>query len=368
VPQPLLPMLAADLGVPAERAAWSISVATLGLAVGLLPAAWLSDAIGRTRVMTFSLWSAALLGLAVAAVDDWHLLLALRGLQGLALAGLPAAAVAYLREETHPSGNARAVGLYVAGTAVGGMSGRLLSGVLADLAGWRAAFVGVGVLGLVAAAACTWLLPRARGFVPVPLRPRTAVAGVLAALRDPVQLALFGIATTLMGAFVAFYNALGYRLEGSPYLLSATAIGLVYLAYAAGSAGSAGVGAAADRWGRRRVMPLAVLVAAAGAAVSGLSSLAVVVAGTVVLTFGFFAAHGLASGWVAARAHATGAATAQATALYSVAYYAGATVPGALGPVAFVHGGWTEVLLLVGGLLAAAALLSLALRRTRPAA
>lgn len=359
VPQPLLPLLAEELDVSAGRAALSVSVATFGLAGGLLPAAWLSDAVGRAVVMTTSLWLAAVLGLAVAAAPSWPVLLVLRGLQGLVLAGLPAAVMAYLREELHPCGHARAVGLYVAGTAVGGMSGRLLSGVLADLAGWRAAFVGVAALGVLAAAACTWLLPRATGFRPEPWRPAAALRGAGAALRDPVQLRLYGIAVTLMGAFVAFYNALGFRLQADPYGLSVSAVGAVYLAYAAGSAGSATVGAAADRWGRRPLMPVAIAVTAAGAALSAASPLAGVVAGTVVLTFGFFAAHGLASGWVADRAHVTGAATATASALYSVAYYVGATVPGALGPVAYSAGGWQRVLLLVGGLLAVAGVLAL---------
>lgn len=367
VPQPMLPLLAAELGVSPGQAAWSVSVATFGLAAGLLPAAWLSDAVGRTRLMTASLWLAAGLGAAAALAPTWTALLAVRGLQGVALAGLPAAAMAYLREEVHPWGHARAVGLYVAGTAVGGMSGRLVAGALADLAGWRAAFLGVGALCLVSAAVCTWLLPAARGFAPSSWRPRAALAALASTLRDPALLALFGIATTLMGAFVAYYNALGFRLEAAPYRLSVAAVGLVYLAYAAGSVGSATVGAAADRWGRRPLMPIAVAVTAAGAALSAASPLWVVVAGTVVLTFGFFAAHGLASGWVAARAHATGRATAGAAAVYSVAYYVGATVPGALGPVAYAGGGWSRVLVVVGGLLLAAAGLSVVLRRTRPA-
>ncbi|MFZ5872550.1 MAG: MFS transporter, partial [Actinomycetota bacterium] len=201
--------------------------------------------------------------------------------------------------------------------------------------------------------------PRATGFRPEPWRPAAALRGAGAALRDPVQLRLYGIAVTLMGAFVAFYNALGFRLQADPYGLSVSAVGAVYLAYAAGSAGSATVGAAADRWGRRPLMPVAIAVTAAGAALSAASPLAGVVAGTVVLTFGFFAAHGLASGWVADRAHVTGAATATASALYSVAYYVGATVPGALGPVAYSAGGWQRVLLLVGGLLAVAGVLAL---------
>ncbi len=368
VPQPLLPQLAAALDVRPGAAVWAVSATTLGLAAGLLPAAWASDAVGRIPLVRWSLWTSALLGLACAAAPGWEALLALRVLQGVALAGVPVAAMAYLREEVDAAGHARAVGLYIAGTALGGMSGRLLAGVLADVADWRAAFVGVGVLALACATATRLLLPPARGFVARRVSPRAALAGVAATVRDPVLAALLGVAASLMGAFVAFYNALGFRLEAEPYGFGPTAVALVYLSYAAGSLGSAGAGGLADRVGRRPLFPVTVLVCGAGAALSAATSLPLVVAGTAVMTLGFFAAHSLASGWVAARAHATGGATAQASALYLVAYYTGATAPGALGPVAFLTGGWPRLLLLVGVLLGTALLLGVVLRRTRSVA
>ena len=66
---------------------------------------------------------------------------------GRRLAGLPAAATAYLREELHPDTYARAAGLYIGGTALGGMAGRLLTGAVAGAAGWRWALAAVALLG-----------------------------------------------------------------------------------------------------------------------------------------------------------------------------------------------------------------------------
>ena len=45
--------------------------------------------------------------------------------------------MAYLAEEIHPKGLGLTMGLYVGGTAFGGMAGRVLSGIIAEYASWR---------------------------------------------------------------------------------------------------------------------------------------------------------------------------------------------------------------------------------------
>jgi MFS transporter, YNFM family, putative membrane transport protein len=67
-----------------------------------------------------------------AIAPDWPSLLVLRSLLGLSLSGVPAVAMAYLSEEMHPDSIGLAMGLYIGGSAVGGMGGRLLVGVVAD--------------------------------------------------------------------------------------------------------------------------------------------------------------------------------------------------------------------------------------------
>jgi YNFM family putative membrane transporter len=91
--------------------------------------------------------------------------------------------------------------------------------------------------------------------------------------------------------------------------------------------------------------------------------LPVVVAGLVVLTMGFFGLHGIASGWVAARATALAGVPGQASSAYLVAYYGGSSVVGTLAGLAWSVGGWAAVLGLCGSLFAAALWLTLALRR-----
>ena len=89
-----------------------------------------------------------------------------------------------------------------------------------------------------------------------------------------------------------------------------------------------------------------------------------VVAGLALLTAGFFAVHGVASGWVPARAHAGGVATGQAASLYLFTYYLGSSVFGSLAGPAWAQAAWPGVVALSVLLLAITGGLSLVLRRT----
>ena len=86
--------------------------------------------------------------------------------------------------------------------------------------------------------------------------------------------------------------------------------------------------------------------------------------GIAALTVGFFCIHGLASGWVTARAHLAGVSTGQAAAFYLFAYYVGSSVFGNLGSAAWSHRGWGGVVLLASTLLLTVCAMVAVLRRT----
>lgn len=313
--------------------------------------------------MFVSLFASSAVGIACAVAPTWEVLLALRLLQGLSLAGLPAVATAYLREEVHASASSRATGLYIGGTAIGGMSGRLIAGVVTDLFGWRWATASIGALGLACAVVVLVLLPRSRNFAPMAARPAEVLQLFRRSVSDPALLALYGISGTLMGGFVAVYNAMGFRLAEPPYSLPVSVASLVFLSYAIGSFSSSYAGRLADRLGHRRVVPWAVVLCLIGLAIMTARPLSLAVAGMVVMTGGFFAAHGVASGWVAARSAARGGGAGQAASLYLFAYYLGSSVFGGLVGSAWELSGWSGVTVLVGGLWVVTLSLSLLLRR-----
>ena len=150
--QGILPFISRDLNVSAAQAALTISAATVGLAVAVLPWSFAADRWGRVHTMGLAVILATILGLLVPLSPTFEILLVLRVLEGAALGGIPALAIAYLTEEISPRNATAAAGAYVAGTSLGGLFGRLLAGPVADVAGWRMGTLAVSLCAAAAAA------------------------------------------------------------------------------------------------------------------------------------------------------------------------------------------------------------------------
>jgi YNFM family putative membrane transporter len=346
--QPLMPLFSADFGVSAAGASLALSLTTGLLAVSMLVAGGLSEAWGRKPIMVASLLLSAVLTVICAAVPHWSTLLVMRALMGVALSGLPAVAMAYVGEEMHPRSLSQAMGLYVGGTGLGGMAGRLLTGVITDVWGWRSAVFVIGMLGIVSAAVLWRFLPPSRHFVRRELRlaPLTRAFGTH--LRDGVLALLFVEGFLLMGSFVTVYNYVGYRLIAEPFSLSQTTIGLIFVVYLFGIVSSALAGSLSGKLGRRVVLPATFILMLAGTAMTLSNQLWLIVFGVAVLTMGFFGTHSVASAWVGARAQVS---KAQASSLYLFAYYMGSSIVGSLGGVFWNLRGWHGVVAMACALL-----------------
>ena len=214
--------------------------------------------------MTVSVLAAAVLGLIAPLSPSLPVLIGIRVLQGFALAGVPATAMAYLAEEVDQADLGRAMGLYIAGNAIGGLSGRVIAGVLAEHGGWRVATAGVSALALACAVAFALLLPRSSFFTPSAPRLRVLLATLARNLADTGLLRLYLIGFALMGAFVTVYNYLTFRLSGAPFDLSTSVIGALFTVYLAGTWSSTQAGRLADRAGRYLVLAAGVAVAIGG--------------------------------------------------------------------------------------------------------
>jgi len=349
--QPMMPLLSKEFAVNAAQSSLILSVATGLLAIGLLITGPISDRIGRKPVMVAALFAAALCTLASAMMPTWHGVLLLRALVGLSLSGLAAVAMTYLSEEIHPKHIGLAMGLYIAGNAIGGMSGRLITGVLIDFVSWHTAMLVIGGLALIAAAVFWRILPESRNFRPRSLHPRSLLDGFTQHFRDAGLPLLFLEAFVLMGAFVTLFNYIGYRLLAEPYHLDQAFVGLLSVVYLSGIYSSAKVGALADKLGRRKMLWATIALMLAGLALTMATSLMLVIPGMLVFTFGFFGAHSVASSWIGRRALT---AKGQASSLYLFSYYAGSSVAGTAGGVAWHVGGWNGVGLFIGALLVVA--------------
>ncbi|MCL2309464.1 MAG: MFS transporter [Proteobacteria bacterium] len=357
--QPLLPLFSHDYGISPAQASVALSTTTGTLSVMLIVASLLSDRFGRRGIMIFSLLIGALLMVACAVASQFHTLFILRTLQGIALAGLPAVAMAYLAEEIEFSALGYAMGFYISGNALGGMSGRFATAWIAEHSSWQMALAVIGVVALLMAIGCWKLLPPSRRFQPRSLQLAVMWEGARAHFRDARLPWLFLLAFLLMGSFVSVYNYLAYRLALSPYSLSTGQIGYVFLLYIIGVFSSTWVGRLADRFGLSRVLWVMVALTLGGILLTLAEALWVVIAGVAVLTFGFFSSHAVASSWVGRRAKT---ARGLASALYLWAYYFGSSIIGTFSGTLWGVGGWHAIVACLATCLAVCLVVAVYLR------
>lgn len=388
VVQPMLPLLATDLGLSSLQASLSLSVTTLTLALALLVFGPLSDALGRRRLLLWTLaGGVACSGLALLAEGFWSLL-AVRALQGFLLGGLPAVAVAYMSDEMEQPALMAAVGLYISANSLGGISGRVAGGVVAEHWGWQMSFAVIGGISLLLLAALWQLLPRQRRFVAQPFHPASMLAGLGRHLRNPRLWPVFLLGGLNFFIFVNLYSYMTFRLSAAPWSLGSQWLGLLFLTYLAGTFGASQSGRLAQRLAARRGQSLAqgaqrqeeqdgaqrrgqALTMMLGTALLILGTLVTLshsfigmLAGLSLNAFGFFLAHATASAWVGRNAEG---ARASASALYLTAYYLGASLGGFWLEPFWQQAGWPGVV--VGGvsvLLVTLGLAMLCWRRAMP--
>ncbi|MGA9676966.1 MAG: MFS transporter [Mycobacterium sp.] len=362
--QALLPALSTFYRITPATAALTVSLTTGMLALSIIPASVLSERFGRTTVMLTSGVLSSIIGLLLPFSPTLGVLLAGRALHGIALAGIPAVAMAYLAEEVHASSLGSAMGRYIAGTTIGGLAGRIVPSLIVDVSNWRVALLVCSLMTLAGTVAFAVLAPRSRFFNPKAASVRVTMRSLMAHLRNPVLLKLFGVGFALMGAFATVYNYLGYRLTAQPFALASSVVGPLFLLYLAGTVTSTVAGRLADRRGRALVLGGALPITVIGLSMTVPHTLVAIVVGTGVFTGGFFAAHTVASGWVGAVAHRD---RAEASSLYLFSYYLGGSVAGGFGGFVYSLGGWPGTVVFVGTLLLAGLLLvALLVKETAP--
>jgi YNFM family putative membrane transporter len=339
-PQAFLPALSTELNLNADTAAISVSATTLGVAAGVLVWASISDRIGRMRAIRLSLILAFVAAVAVPFVPTIETLLAARFIEGLLLGAAPAVGMAYIAERVDGRRAAQAAGTFVAGNTIGGIVGRIGSGLVADFGGWRLAF-GASTVIAAASIGAFLLLTRQIQDRPPQSSPVSAFAGIRANLRDPYMISLYLQGFLLMGAFGVIYNYFGYRLQAPPFALSASIVTALFGVYLAGTVASRYSGALARGIGTVGALVTGSAAMLVSLPIMAVESVPVMVLGLVLFTVGCFTAHPLASG-LSGRSARSG--RAQSTALYQIAWLGGTGVFGWLGGIVYASVGWTTTL------------------------
>ena len=353
--QTLLPLFTKIFSATKFQVSLTVSATTIGIALAAPLVGLLAERIGRKRTMAGSVALLTLPILFSATSQNLNTLIAWRFIQGLVMPGIIAVTMAYISEEWHAGGAAAVMSAYVGGNVLGGVTGRFLSGVVADHYGWRAAFIVLaGFNGIGALAVCLWL-PQSR-HAHAARNLRASVSDMLMHLRRPALLATFAVGMCALFALVATFTYITFYLAAPPFHLGTLALGSLFLVYLVGVVVTPLAGGWIDRLGHRAALVGAALAAAGGVALTLVPSIAMVIAGLAICSTAIFICQAAAASYLGQIA---GNAKASAAGLYTTFYYLGGTLGAACPALSWSAGGWPACVALIIATLVIASVLAL---------
>ncbi len=362
--QPLLDMMAATFGIDSALIGIVITITQIGYATGLIFIVPLGDLVDRRKLIVGQAMLSAVALVVVGLAQNVTTLLAGMVAVGI-LAVVVQVLVAFTATLALPSERGRAVGLVTSGVVIGILLARFVSGLIADLGGWRAVYLASALLTFVLAILLSRVLPRRA--VPV------ATVGYGAMLRsvpvlflqEPLLRVRAILALLIFAVFSTFWTALVLPLSASPLSLSHTQIGLFGLAGLAGAVAAGGAGRLADRGFAERTTGISLaLLTFSWLPISALSSsLTLLIVGVVLLDLAVQAVHVTNQSLIfairpEARSRIVGG--------YMVFYSLGSALGSIASTAVYAVAGWHGVSLLGAGLSALAFVFWMATRRERP--
>ncbi|MBO0756945.1 MAG: MFS transporter [Bradyrhizobiaceae bacterium] len=352
-PQALLPSLAHEFGVGAAAISTIMTASTLAIALTAPFTGAVADVLGRKRVITAAMIAIVVPTTFVGLAADVHQLVVWRFIQGLLLPPIFAVTVAYIGDEWPPSQVTSIAGIYTAGSSLGGFSGRFLSGLLADLFGWRAAFLVLAALTLAGAVGIALMLPRERKFVPS-IGIMSSIVQMVRHLQNPQLVATYAVGFGVLFNFIATFTYLSFHLAAPPYNFSPTLLGAVFVTYLVGVAAAPTAGRAVGRFGRRKFTLWVIAIWVCGIALTLASSIALIMLGLALCAGCGILCQTVSTGYVTTTAKA---GRSSAVGLYVTSFYFGGSVGAFVPGLAYEHGGWPACVELVVGILTIMALI-----------
>ncbi|WP_417761023.1 MFS transporter [Shewanella sp.] len=331
--QGMLPLIAEHFAVTSARATLVLSVTSFTLAFSLLIYAVVSDRIGRHRPIVISLWALALSNVPLMFIHDFHTLMALRLLQGVLLASLPAIAMAYFKEQLKPQTMLTAAAVYIAANSFGGIVGRLLGGVMAQLFDWQTAMLASLVFSVICVAISHYLLPKTRDAVKRERNERrwslkrdfaADMLGFVHHLRDSQMRLAYLIGGVTFMMMVNQYSFIQLHLM-DVFEWSRFQATLIFLCYSSGTIASYFSARWIKRYGQLPLFTVSLVLMFSGSLLTLLDTQVAICAGFLLSSCGFFVTHSCCNSFVAVRATSH---RAKATSLYLCCYYLGAALGG----------------------------------------
>ena len=228
-PQPLLPVLADQFAVSREAAAALTTVAFLPLSIAPLFYGYVLESFTPRQMLRVAVFLLALSEFLFMAGESFAVLLGLRLFQGMLIPAMLTALMTYVSIETEASQVRRVMALYIASTIFGGLLGRLMSGTIATLFGWRYSFLLLGISLLIGFFLLGKLKP---GHRPRTIKPKADL--IFTILRQKSYLKIYVTVFCFFFVFAAIMNFLPFRVIELDSLASEMRIGFMYSGYALG--------------------------------------------------------------------------------------------------------------------------------------
>ncbi len=347
-PQAILPLLGSEFGAGAAEISTIMTAGTLAVALTAPFTGTVADVLGRKRVIVTAMLLLGIPTVMCALAPTLHSLIFWRFVQGLFMPPIFAVTIAYIGDEWPPREATAAAGIYTSGASLGGFSGRLVTGVLSDLIGWRSALVCIALMTLAGGLAVWALLPRETKFV----RSEGLLASgrqMMAHLKNPQLLATYAVGFGVLFSFVATFTYINFRLAAPPYNMSPTWLGAIFVTYMVGSALTPMAGWAVGRFGRRRFMIPVMAVWIGGILLTLAGPLWIIIIGLTTCAGAGLICQAISTGYVTITAK-TGRSSA--VGLYVTCFYTGGAFGATLGGFAWILGGWAACVAMIAAMLA----------------
>ena len=344
---PLMPIFIEEFDVSVSYSSLSLSLTVFGMIIGLLVHGYLSDRIGRTVFIKLSLFGSVIPFIVIPLFNSFIILLIFRFLQGIALAGLPAAALAYIGEEIDRQGLGLATALYIGSNALGGMIGRFVTGFIVEQTSWQFTFYLWAGIGIIILLTVMLLLPKSRYFTPINKPIKEDITAYFLHLKNPSLILLFIMGIILQLSFTGMWTYLPLHIVGEPFYLPLKIISFLYLAYGFGIVGSSIASMLIETFPLNIVRFTGIIVLSVGIFLTLGNTIILVIIGLCLACLGFFTAHSLTATKVNLIAtHHKGIASS----LYLAAYYVGVSMGSTIFAPVWEWKGWYGVIS-IGGVL-----------------
>lgn len=338
--QPLLGVIAKELG-ESESATSKVAMFTqMGYAAGLLLIIPLGDMFRRKKIILIDFFFIILSLVVFALSKSLIVMLAASFCIGLTSV-VPQIFVPIAAQLSRPEEKGRNVGIVMSGLLIGILGSRVFSGVVGEYLGWRNVFFIAAGLMIILAVLIAWMLPNMQ-----PTFKGTygqLMRSVIRYARSIPSLQLASLRGALgFASFSAFWTTLTFRLQEAPYFQGSDVAGSLGLFGIAGALAATLVGQASGKVNKNKLIAIATFLMIVSWGVFGMgdSTYIGIIVGIILLDMGLQAMH-VTNQTIVLSSHPE--AANRLNTVYMVSYFIGGSIGTFVGGKAWGAYGWNGV-------------------------